>query len=64
MAGLDYWVRGIINRKDMLANSYFNEFFEITKNFPNSGTNLMTMFAQMGNTNMGYRDFIYLHNKG
>ena len=47
----------------MLANSDFNNFFDIEKNIPKAGTRNMNMIGQVVNTAMGYRDIIYLSNK-
>lgn len=63
MADLDYFVRNLISRTDMLANSHFNEFFEIEKHLPKAGVRQMNMIGQVVNNAMGYRDFIYLPQK-
>ena len=50
-------------RKDIYADSQFNNFFEIEKNIQNFGTKTLNMIGQVTNQAMGYRDFVYIQSK-
>ena len=63
MRGLDIWAQAIIVRKDLYADSTFNNFFELEQNLPSAGTRSLNMIGQVTNNAMGYRDFIYLQGK-
>ena len=57
-------VQDLVNRADMRTDPHFREFLELDTQIPESVTYSPIKQAELGDLNLGGRDFIFLEEQG